>query len=196
MHLTSQQVIEAAKRATDVMHLTSQQAGEKGQDGKAGCSPSPSQQEDAWANLTQPGSSSRSCFSDHVLRSIAAAEMYKPDGRSHQDGTRHTPTRRYYAEEKLWPDISDPTLQKLLTHWESARCPLKAEHSKRIGTLQRYLGFERDVAPLPSLTPTVLFQAIADRTRVENYCSFLEKYHLSAQTIKKRLQALRNALQW
>jgi hypothetical protein len=132
---------------------------------------------------------------DQIFKSLAAAEMFKAES----GPPRTSPMRRGHVTEKMWPS-SDPVLQRLLSWWASKQCVLTANHDARLACVRRFLAFQ--AAPAIDESSSRLKDAndlaatVSDRTKVSQYCEFLEKAGLAAETIKKRLLALRHVVAW
>ena len=149
-------------------------------------------QQHAWHTAMAMDKDNATSANERIFRSLAAAEMF--DARA---AGERGPMRRAHVAEKMW-SAADPVLQRLLAWWESKQCVLNANHAARLACLQRYLAFqaEGDVASSRLQSEGALAANVSDRAKVSAYCEFLEKAGLAAETIKKRLLALRHVIVW
>ena len=149
-------------------------------------------QQHAWHTVMTMDKDNATSANERIFRSLAAAEMFNPRAAGEKG-----PTRRAHVAEKMW-SAADPVLQRLLAWWESKQCVMKASHAARLACVQRYLAFraEGDVASLTLESERALTADVSDRAKVSAYCEMLEKAGLAAETIKKRLLALRHVIMW
>lgn len=130
-------------------------------------------------------------FNQGVFQTLVAAEMFAA-------GSQSSPSRRGHVAEQVWP-AADPVLQGLLAWWNSPQCTLTANHNSRLAAVQRYLAFGLDAAKVDSARlkdTSELATNVSDRAKVSRYCEFLQNAGLAADTIKKRLLALRHVVAW
>jgi hypothetical protein len=149
-------------------------------------------QQHAWHTAMTMDKDNATSAHEQIFRSLAAAEMFNPRAAGDRG-----PMRRAHVAEKMW-SAADPVLQRLLAWWESKQCTLNANHAARLACLQRYLAFqvEGDVKSSRLQSESALAANVSDRAKVSAYCEFLEKAGLAAETIKKRLLALRHVVMW